>query len=371
MPSFLPRLILAVARKRSDDQSEVGAITSVLATGSRGDQARLLLSFPLGFLRQQVPSVIHFTCACLIHWHGRNRTFVSCPICLSLMHLSKKLAVLQVTFTSEAVEEDPGTEDPRVQISYPKFASMCEKGDTIFVGRYLVTGSEESSAYLEVHTHVHHTSVRSTQEHQSLEHNLQESFAQHAHKAKLQSPAQTETKVEFRTLLSCRSMRLQRRMSSAQLAQMHSLRASSLFFTQSAPQMVCQISRMTCQSSMMRTRQPLPNSPRTLRWTSSVWALLDPPQILNRRANFWTPSAWNPPRSASNCILTMNASACKYSLTQAVIDRMGILRQGWHWIRAHVTVSESRSWYKSQFDSSSELSTGFSPLNLIATLPLR
>ena len=74
------------------------------------------------------------------------------------------MAALQVTFTSEAVEENSETDDPRVQISYPKFASMCEKGDTIFVGRYLVTGSEESSAYLEVHTRVHHTRVRSTEE---------------------------------------------------------------------------------------------------------------------------------------------------------------------------------------------------------------
>lgn len=35
-------------------------------------------------------------------------------------------------------------------VSYPKFHSMVERGDTIFLGRYLVTGSEESSLFLHV-----------------------------------------------------------------------------------------------------------------------------------------------------------------------------------------------------------------------------
>lgn len=35
-------------------------------------------------------------------------------------------------------------------VSYSKFTSMVQKGDTIFLGRYLVTGSEESSCYLTV-----------------------------------------------------------------------------------------------------------------------------------------------------------------------------------------------------------------------------
>lgn len=35
-------------------------------------------------------------------------------------------------------------------VSYPKFTSMIKQGDTIFLGRYLVTGSEESSCYLTV-----------------------------------------------------------------------------------------------------------------------------------------------------------------------------------------------------------------------------
>ena len=35
-------------------------------------------------------------------------------------------------------------------VSYPEFHSMVERGDTIFLGRYLVTGSEESSLFLHV-----------------------------------------------------------------------------------------------------------------------------------------------------------------------------------------------------------------------------
>lgn len=35
-------------------------------------------------------------------------------------------------------------------VSYKKFTSMVHKGDTIFLGRYLVTGSEESSCFLTV-----------------------------------------------------------------------------------------------------------------------------------------------------------------------------------------------------------------------------
>ena len=35
-------------------------------------------------------------------------------------------------------------------VSYSKFTSMVKQGDTVFLGRYLVTGSEESSCYLTV-----------------------------------------------------------------------------------------------------------------------------------------------------------------------------------------------------------------------------
>ena len=35
-------------------------------------------------------------------------------------------------------------------VSYEKFTSMVQPGDTVFLGRYLVTGSEDSSLYLTV-----------------------------------------------------------------------------------------------------------------------------------------------------------------------------------------------------------------------------
>ena len=51
------------------------------------------------------------------------------------------------------------TQNPEAQasnevlpVSYPKFTTMVQKGDTIFIGRYLVTGSEDSSLYVTVCT---------------------------------------------------------------------------------------------------------------------------------------------------------------------------------------------------------------------------
>lgn len=38
----------------------------------------------------------------------------------------------------------------RLAVSYSKFASMCQRGDQLFVGRYLVNGADVSSLYLEV-----------------------------------------------------------------------------------------------------------------------------------------------------------------------------------------------------------------------------
>jgi pyruvate kinase len=57
--------------------------------------------------------------------------------------------LLQITFTTRPInggKEDAGY----LPVSYSKFPSMCIKGDTIFLGKYLVTGSEESSLYLTV-----------------------------------------------------------------------------------------------------------------------------------------------------------------------------------------------------------------------------
>ena len=56
----------------------------------------------------------------------------------------------QITITTAPggkVDEGAGV----LPISYPGFPKMVQKGDTVFLGRYLVTGSEDSSTYLTVH----------------------------------------------------------------------------------------------------------------------------------------------------------------------------------------------------------------------------
>ncbi|CAL8472137.1 g11679 [Coccomyxa elongata] len=49
-----------------------------------------------------------------------------------------------------STKEGAKLEGNTLPVSYPKFTSMVQKGDTVFLGRYLVTGSEESSCYLTV-----------------------------------------------------------------------------------------------------------------------------------------------------------------------------------------------------------------------------
>ncbi len=53
----------------------------------------------------------------------------------------------QVTVTTDAKAEASSSVLP---ISYQHFAHMCQPGDTLFVGRYLVNGADQSSLYLEV-----------------------------------------------------------------------------------------------------------------------------------------------------------------------------------------------------------------------------
>lgn len=52
-----------------------------------------------------------------------------------------------VTITADQTAECSNTVFP---VTYSKFPAMCQPGDSIFVGRYLVTGSETSSVFLEV-----------------------------------------------------------------------------------------------------------------------------------------------------------------------------------------------------------------------------
>jgi hypothetical protein len=40
--------------------------------------------------------------------------------------------------------------DTVLPVTYPKFAGMMEPGDTLYVGRYLVSGADQASLYLEV-----------------------------------------------------------------------------------------------------------------------------------------------------------------------------------------------------------------------------
>ncbi|KAK9828408.1 hypothetical protein WJX81_005360 [Elliptochloris bilobata] len=54
----------------------------------------------------------------------------------------------KVTLTTGMVPE--GAAGNVLPVSYEKFTSMVQPGDTVFLGRYLVTGSEDSSLYLTV-----------------------------------------------------------------------------------------------------------------------------------------------------------------------------------------------------------------------------
>jgi pyruvate kinase len=40
--------------------------------------------------------------------------------------------------------------DTVLPVTYTKFAGMMESGDTLYVGRYLVSGADSASLYLEV-----------------------------------------------------------------------------------------------------------------------------------------------------------------------------------------------------------------------------
>lgn len=54
----------------------------------------------------------------------------------------------QVTLTTGPAPADGAS--TVLPVSYEKFTSMVQPGDTVFLGRYLVTGSEDSSLYLTV-----------------------------------------------------------------------------------------------------------------------------------------------------------------------------------------------------------------------------
>ena len=51
-----------------------------------------------------------------------------------------------ITTTTYSADAEPGT----FSVNYPGFKDMVVVGDTVFLGRYLVTGADESSLYLQV-----------------------------------------------------------------------------------------------------------------------------------------------------------------------------------------------------------------------------
>lgn len=51
-----------------------------------------------------------------------------------------------MTLTTKSAEE---AAKDHFSVSYKNLPSMCEVGDTIFLGRYLVTGADESSLFME------------------------------------------------------------------------------------------------------------------------------------------------------------------------------------------------------------------------------
>lgn len=57
--------------------------------------------------------------------------------------------MLQITITTKDVGANSFSQG-LLKVTYPKFPAMCQEGDTIFLGKYLVTGSEDSSLYLTV-----------------------------------------------------------------------------------------------------------------------------------------------------------------------------------------------------------------------------
>ena len=52
----------------------------------------------------------------------------------------------RLTLTTRDVEAGPGI----LPVTYPKFAAMMEPGDDVYIGRYLVSGADRASLYLQV-----------------------------------------------------------------------------------------------------------------------------------------------------------------------------------------------------------------------------
>lgn len=90
----------------------------------------------------------------MLKLHHTSNTFtqLACICILAGLSLIMYLSVCMQIIITQNPEAEPS--DEVLPVSYPKFTSMIQKGDMIFVGRYLVTGSEDSSLYVKVSSHL-------------------------------------------------------------------------------------------------------------------------------------------------------------------------------------------------------------------------
>lgn len=87
------------------------------------------------------------------------------PACL-LQHVVSPLGALPCLLVLPRLEQaallppplhlhpDVECSDTLLPVTYSKFAGMMEPGDTLYVGRYLVSGADSASLYLEVGCHI-------------------------------------------------------------------------------------------------------------------------------------------------------------------------------------------------------------------------
>jgi hypothetical protein len=76
-------------------------------------------------------------------------SFVMLP-CFVVHHSASPIIALCAAFCAVLLAADVECSDTVLPVTYTKFAGMMESGDTLYVGRYLVSGADSASLYLEV-----------------------------------------------------------------------------------------------------------------------------------------------------------------------------------------------------------------------------